>query len=691
MADHAIGNDEKRSFFLLYSSGWLVKKFCFSCFVIGKNTRKQFRNYQSLVMKRTSLFLIVFVSLCHLATRASIYYVAPTGSDANPGSIDFPFRTVQRAQTSVVAGDTVYIRGGTYVMQESDIAATTTASGVQFAYVTNLTKSGTAGKRINYWAYPGERPVFDYTNIKPANTRVNAFEVSGAWLHIKGLEVVGVQVTITNVNTQSICFSQSGAGGNNIYEQLSMHDGQAIGFYLTRGPNNLILNCDAYRNYDYTSQAGGGVNGGNVDGFGCHPNNANYTGNVFRGCRAWYNSDDGYDCISAFAATTFENCWAWRNGYSTTGASLGDGNGFKAGGYGTSTSPSVPAVIPRNTIRFCVAVYNKANGFYANHHPGGSDWYNNTAYRNSVNFNMLNRSPDYQSDVPGYGHAIRNNTSYSARSSNADIQNYNAAQCTIDHNSFLNGMTVSPADFVSLDTALLSVARRADGSLPLTDLLRLTSSSQMIDAGMDVGFPYYGTAPDLGAFEYTPFALAVEMLSFSASVINHSVVLNWSVASESQNKGWAIERLSPNSNVRETIGFVNGRGSSNESAAYRFTDKGVGKGTYQYRLKQINFDGSSNYSSVRSVDVGEANAVALEVYPVPVVAGSTARYTLPDKAKVTIRLFNAAGQFMATLIDKESDAGQYRLVLPDELFPTKGVYVLRLTVAKSEVAKSIIK
>jgi len=94
----------------------------------------------------------------------------------------------------------------------------------------------------------------------------------------------------------------------NIYEQLGMHDGQAIGFYLTKGTGNLILNCDAYNNHDSLSENG---RGGNTDGFGCHPRSAADSNNVFRGCRAWFNSDDGYDCINGFTATVFDHCWAF--------------------------------------------------------------------------------------------------------------------------------------------------------------------------------------------------------------------------------------------------------------------------------------------------------------------------------------------------------------------------------------------
>jgi hypothetical protein len=470
-------------------------------------------------------FLTLLLVMSFGPAFSAKYYVAPAGLDTNSGTIQQPFLTIQRAQTAVSAGDTVYIRGGTYMMQNSQIAGYSNP----YAYVTLLNKSGSAtAGRINYWAYPGERPVFNYANVNPnvnvsngtvtfnAPFRISAFEVTGSYLHLRGLEVVGVRVPLVanNVNTQSICFSQSGQFGNNIYEGLSMHDGQAIGFYLLRGPNNLILNCDAYRNNDNvnTSNTTGTANGGNVDGFGNHPNNASYTGNVFRGCRAWQNSDDGYDCISAFAPTVFENCWAFYNGYTQNFASRGDGNGFKAGGYGSAALTSIPTTVPRNIIRFCVAVRNRSNGFYSNHHLSGSDWYNNTAYQNAVSYDMLNRrgrtTADYLVDVPGYGHVLRNNISLLPRSTNAatrDLNNYDATPGanTTDHNTFLNpAVTVDASDFVSLDTTLLRAPRQADGSLPVVATLRLAPGSDLIDAGIDVGFPYSGPAPDLGAFEF---------------------------------------------------------------------------------------------------------------------------------------------------------------------------------------------
>lgn len=428
------------------------------------------------------LFVLLAIS-AHPAT----YYVATAGTDGNPGTLEKPFATLQRAQQAAQPGDTVFIRGGTYVVSESQIARRQRI----WAYVTLLDKSGRRDAPIRYWAYPDERPIFDLSGVKPAGMRVHAFQVNASWIHLKGLEVTGVQVTARR-HTQSISFANEGS--HNTYELLSMHDSQAIGIYSVRGSDNLFLNCDAYRNHDFTSEDG---RGGNADGFGCHPTPGS-TNNVFRGCRAWFNSDDGFDCINAHEAVTFENCWAFYNGLSPEGKKLADGNGFKAGGYGSTPSHELPNPIPRHVVRFCLAVGNKASGFYANHHPGGGDWFNNTAFRNSANFNMLCRLPDNRTDVPGFGHKLRNNLGYR---SNREIVQFDATKSDSACNSFDLALSISDQDFVSLDESQLTQPRRADGSLPEISFMRLSPSSRLIDRGVDVGFPYRGARPDLGAFE----------------------------------------------------------------------------------------------------------------------------------------------------------------------------------------------
>lgn len=428
---------------------------------------------------------------CLIATSAAAaadFCVAPNGNDLNPGSKERPFASLQRAQKAVTPGDTVFIRGGTYRMKDSDIARRDSFLAALF----QLDKSGLKGRPITYSAWPGERPVFDCSQVRPRGLRISAFRVRASWVHLKGLEVTGVQVTATG-HTQSICFENF--GDHNIYESLSMHDGQAIGLFITRGSNNLVLNCDAYRNHDFTSEGG---RGGNTDGFGCHVPRAG-GGNVFNGCRAWFNSDDGFDCINTNDAVTFVNCWALYNGYSPDFKPLGDGNGFKAGGYGVAPGTRFPDPVPRHRVARCLAVRNRSAGFYANHHPGGIDWIHNSAFRNSVNFNFLGRNAAGDADIPGRGHTILNNLGHA---SPRDVRNLDFAASRHAGNSFDSSLKLTDADFSSLDEQSLIAPRLPNGGLPAIRFLHLTKTSPMVDSGVPADLPFKGKAPDPGAFEF---------------------------------------------------------------------------------------------------------------------------------------------------------------------------------------------
>ncbi|HKJ40987.1 MAG TPA: T9SS type A sorting domain-containing protein [Sunxiuqinia sp.] len=435
------------------------------------------------------IFLLIFTSTF---AYSSTYYIAVDGDDANSGTIESPLASIHKAQELVVPGDTVFIRGGTYKLTDDDIS---NVYQNLFACISFLDKSGTALKMINYWNYPGETPVFDFSAVKPADQRVVGIYVRGSYLHFRGLEMTGIQVTITT-HTESYCIYSRGS--HNIYERMSFHDNKGTGLRHYGGGYNLFVYCDSYRNHDDVSE---NKKGGNTDGFGCHPSKGG-VGNVFLGCRSWFNSDDGYDCIRAQEPIVFDHCESFYNGYSTSFQSLADGNGFKAGGFAHDAAADIPDPVPSHTVRFCLAVRNKANGFYSNHHLTGDKWYNNTAYANAVNFNMVNReSPELDNLwVNGYDHVLINNLSFKGRSS--ETAYIDTAQNTLKTNSWDSDVIVSSADFASLDEKLLVEPRRADGSLPKTDFMRLTSYSDLIDKGTDIGFPFEGAAPDLGAFEY---------------------------------------------------------------------------------------------------------------------------------------------------------------------------------------------
>jgi hypothetical protein len=346
-----------------------------------------------------------------------------------------------------------------------------------------LSKSGSAGNPITYAAYPGERPVFDFSKVKD-NCRIKGFDVTGSWIHLKGLEVQGVPQN-NNLNHESWGIWISGS--DNTFELLNLHNNMGPGLFIQDGGDNLVLNCDSYDNYDPHTSNGAGQS---ADGFGAHIS-ANHPGNVFRGDRAWWNSDDGFDLINAFSSVTIENSWAWRNGYlpeSTTPAPAGNGNGFKAGGYGGVYVPNGA----KHTVRDSVAFDNKAAGFYANHHTLANDYFNNTGYGNHPDFNML--GVNSAGKAVGLGN-LRNNIAYTGTLT-SNMSGTNAA-----YNTWNLNIPLSDQQFRSVSTSGWDAPRQADGSLPVLPNLRLAANSSLIDRGTDVGLPYHGKAPDLGAFE----------------------------------------------------------------------------------------------------------------------------------------------------------------------------------------------
>jgi pectate lyase len=438
---------------------------------------------------KIKLFAPVFLLLTTLSVfSANTWFVATNGSDSNAGDINHPFATIMHAQAAANTGDTVFLRGGTYFLTVNNITATNKTG--PYAIVNNITKNG-----ISYIAQPGELPVFDFTGVNIITNRITAFLAAANNCVFKGFDVVGVQITIPSIHTQSECFRVT--GNNNRFEQLRMHDGRGIGWYLTDGANNLVLNCDAYNNRGID---GGSI--GNIDGFGCHPGHTSGTGNVISGCRSWFNSDDGYDCINAFAVVTFTNCWSMYNGYFTNFAnSGGDANGIKAGGYGDALTP-VPNPVPHHIVEYCMTVSNRANGFYANHHASGQVWLNNTAYRNDVNYDMIcNIGNTNTGDVPGFDHVMKNNLGFAAKSHEVFMLG-NAITNDISYNYFTLPVSVSSADFQGFDASQLTLPRQTNGNLPYIAFAQLVSTSDLVDAGTNDGFAFVGAAPDLGAFEY---------------------------------------------------------------------------------------------------------------------------------------------------------------------------------------------
>jgi hypothetical protein len=171
----------------------------------------------------------------------------------------------------------------------------------------------------------------------------------------------------------------------------------------------------------------------------------------------------------------------------------------------------------------------------------------------------------------------------------------------------------------------------------------------------------------------------VELTSFTASANNNEVVLNWSTATETNNQGFEVQRSYGNEFV--TIAFVEGHGTTTQTQVYSYTDKNVNAGIYNYRLKQVDFDGSFEYSDVVEVDVPAPAVFALEQnYPNPFNPSTMISFRLAVDSKVSLTVFNVLGQEVASLLNGNLVAGSHQITF-DATSLNTGVYMYRIEAA----------
>ena len=433
---------------------------------------------QTVTMKipaRSLVALTVLAVLGGTTLSAATFHVATTGKDDASGAAEAPFASVARAVSKAAPGDTILLHGGTF----------TNSATIQ------LTNSGTVAAPIRLWAAPGEKPVLCFKGWWPADEKIRGAArgifLGGDGWHLKGLE---------------ICHSADNAvkieGSHNIVEHCVLHHNGDSGVQVglakksvndgSKAATNLVLNCDSFRNFDP------GTKGENADGFACKlfPG----AGNKFIGCRAWENADDGWDLFMTTHAVLIERCWAWHNGdsalfVSATNKYNGDGNGFKLGGQNQPAS---------HVVRNCIAFGNTpGNGFEDNNNDAPISLQNCTAWGNGTNL-----------EFKKFPHVIQNCVVFDPVRPRQDAKL--EPMVVSDHNSwapepkkptkFISFAT--RADFISLDVALAAAPRQPDGSLPENSFARLKPGSALIDKGVEVGQPFAGAAPDLGAFEFKP-------------------------------------------------------------------------------------------------------------------------------------------------------------------------------------------
>ena len=172
-------------------------------------------------------------------------------------------------------------------------------------------------------------------------------------------------------------------------------------------------------------------------------------------------------------------------------------------------------------------------------------------------------------------------------------------------------------------------------------------------------------------------SVPVELTSFAAFVSGKNVNLNWTTASEINNSGFEVERKSSNSDWQK-IGFVNGNGTTTEKQSYTYTDRNLTEGKFNYRLKQVDFNGTFEYSNVVDVVVSTPNKFELvQNYPNPFNPTTSISFNLPQAGNVKLAVYNLLGQEVQTLVNGFKEAGLHTVNFEAKNL-NSGIYLYKL-------------
>ena len=610
------------------------------------------------------ILVVVLLILSGSVSFGRTWYLSPEGSDSNPGTLTQPFYSLNKAWTVIFAGDTVFLRGGTYQYNSTQ-------------YLIN--KKGTATNTIKIWAYPGEIPVITRnTSTAFKDTWQSGICFIGDYFHWKGLEITG----FTQLESKVYTGFRISDSNNNIFERINSHHNGHGCTISGKSNGNLVLNSDFHNNQDPLTEP----KYEDADGLEICYIPAGMT-NSIKGCRFWWNTDDGLDLWENDGTVLIDSCWSWNNGFVPgTYTPAGNGNGFKLG----ITTVNLGTKVLR-TLNNCLAYNNRARGFDQNKALCSFLLNNNTAYKNGTS--------GFVFDYGGVLAVVKNSVSYK----NQIAPTFNSAVIT-EANSFRDieympaPSSISDSDFLSLDGTQLEAPRNDDGSLPDIDFIHLATGSVLIDAGVNVGLPFNGKAPDIGAFETPqqvvivnqPPAVRISSPLKSASFTSPASITIDATANDPDGALIKVEFFQGNIKIGEKV-----------TAPYSFTWKEVPAGTYS--LTAVATD-NGNLKTVSEAVTVTVNKPVVTVNQSPVISisaptkgsefTSPATITVdinasdPDGSVTKVELFNGSvkleeritAPYSFTL--KELPAGTYNLkaVATDNLKASSESSILQFTV-----------
>jgi hypothetical protein len=167
------------------------------------------------------------------------------------------------------------------------------------------------------------------------------------------------------------------------------------------------------------------------------------------------------------------------------------------------------------------------------------------------------------------------------------------------------------------------------------------------------------------------------------------VKLNWVTATETNNAGFEIQRSNDNENWNQ-LGYVAGNGTKTSPTSYTFEDKKLNTGKYNYRLKQIDYNGNFEYHNLASVvEVGVPGKFNVsQNYPNPFNPTTKIDFDLPFDSRVSIKLYDMSGREVMTLVNEQKTAGYYTVQLNGNNL-SSGMYFYRFTANNFTITKKL--
>jgi photosystem II stability/assembly factor-like uncharacterized protein len=253
---------------------------------------------------------------------------------------------------------------------------------------------------------------------------------------------------------------------------------------------------------------------------------------------------------------------------------------------------------------------------------------------------------------------------------------------------------VSSLDFVDADTGYVSgnsttvVCRTTNGGTNWTfQNVHLPTLVGVKVLSNDIAFVLgtYGSIMRYDPHSFVP----VELISFTSSASGNNVLLKWNTTTELNNQGFDVERASIPGQW-EKIGFVTGSGTTTEKRSYIYEDNALDPGTYYYRLKQIDYDGSFEYSDEIEVEItAPFNFVLEQNYPNPFNPTTKIKYSVPNDGLVNIAIYNVLGEKVADLVNTFQKTGHHEIDFnANEL--ASGLYMYRMEAGEFVSVKKML-